>query len=160
MSTFIHIPEGLHAFHLSRENDLRKSSKCAPVTILLKRVVTDLRKWLNCSWAAGMIPAGTTLVPELNVVCVAGDSWRHDVPDLICPIRGDTTTGIAAIVAAGPRSDGTPYTDEDHRFADALCEHISGVLSNERLAHNISKDLELDEERQGMPMRRAASMNA
>ncbi len=48
---------------------------------------------------------------------------------------------MAAIIAAGPRNDGEPYSDDDHRFADALCGHISGLLGNDRLAHNISQDL-------------------
>jgi len=26
-----------------------------------------------------MVPAGTELVPELNVVCVSGDPWRREV---------------------------------------------------------------------------------
>ncbi len=50
MSTFIHIPEGLHSFHISP----RATSKNNPVTVLLKRLVRDLQKWLNCSWAAGL----------------------------------------------------------------------------------------------------------
>ena len=136
MSTSIHIPHGLHSFHIGQT-----SQKSSPVTVLLKRVVADLQKWLNCSWAAGMIPGGSGLVPELNVVCVAGDPQRRESPDLVCSVRGGHNTGLAAIVAVGPRSDRTPYSDEDHRFADALCDHVSGLLNNERLARNISEGL-------------------
>jgi hypothetical protein len=129
MSTSIHIPEGLRAFHIGKtESDSRQKS----ISILLKRVVADLQKWLHCSWAAGMIPGGTELVPELNVVCVAGDDRRREVPDLVCPVPGDTSTGLAAIVAVGPRDDGTPYSDQDHRLANALCEHIGGLIGNEQ----------------------------
>jgi len=145
MSTSIHIPEGLHSFHLSSGSNAQ-INKSNPVTILLKRVVTDLQKWLNCSWAAGLVPGGSELVPELDVVCVAGNAWRREVPDLICPIRGDTQTGLAAIVAAGPKNDGTPYTDEDHRFAEAMCGHIGGLLENEQMARNISHEIDLAEQ--------------
>ncbi len=109
--------------------------------MLLKRVVADLQKWLNCSWTAGMIPSGSELVPELNVVCVSGDPGRREVPDLICPILGNSCSGLAAIVAAGPRSDGAPYSDDDRSFADAVCQHVAGLLGNDRLARNISDDL-------------------
>jgi hypothetical protein len=143
MSTSLHIPEGLHSFHVTSKQSLKSN----PLTILLKKVVADLQKWLNCSWAAGMIPEGSDLVPELSVVCVSGDSRRQEVPDLICPIRGNSTTGLAAIVAVGPRNDGVPYTDEDHQFADALCGHLGGLLGNERLARNISRDLAAIEQR-------------
>lgn len=137
MGTIIHIPEGLHSFHCTS----RPTSKSNPITVLLKRVVADLHKWLNCSWAAGMIPGGSELIPELSVVCVEGDARRREVPDLICPIRGNTNSGLAAIVAAGPRNDGTPYSDDDHRFADALCGHMSGLLVNVQLAHTISLEM-------------------
>ena len=93
-----------------------------------------------------MVPAGTELVPELNVVCVSGDPWRREVPDLICPIRGDASAGLRAIVAVGPRNDGIPYSEEDRSFADALCGHISGLLGNDRLARNISQELSLAED--------------
>src|ERR1700722_14874513 len=121
MSTSIHIPEGLHSFHISH-------TECAsPQSILLKRVVADLQKWLNCSWAAGMIPSysGANVVPELQVLCVSGDGWCDQAPDLICPVRNNRSCGLAAIVTMGPKNDGAPYSDEDRRFADALCGHIS-----------------------------------
>lgn len=88
-----------------------------------------------------MIPASSDRVPELDLVCVAGDARRRDTPDLVCPVRGDSSTGLAAIVAVGPRNDGTPYSEEDHRLADALCEHIGGLLGNDQLARNVSQDL-------------------
>lgn len=142
MSTSIHIPEGLLAFHIGHTgDDSQLVSRRNPITIVLKRVVADLQKWLHCRWAVGMIPGGRELVPELNVVCVSGDAGSPEVPDMICPIRGDRDTGVAAVVAIGPKSDGTPYSDDDRHLADALCEHMGGVLNNERLAHNISEDL-------------------
>ena len=136
MSTFTHIPEGLLSFHTGHTGHDRN-----PVNIFLKRVVADLRKWLNCRWAVGMIPGGKELIPELDVVCVAGDAMSPEAPDLICPIRGDSKEGVAAIVALGPRSDGMPYSDDDRHLADALCEHIGGLLNNQRLAQNMSLDL-------------------
>jgi hypothetical protein len=142
MSTSIHTPEALHSFHISH-------TECAsPENILLKRVVADLQKWLNCSWAAGMIPScsGAGLVPELLVSCVAGNGWCNQTPDMICPVRNNRSTGLAAIVAIGPKSDGAPYSDEDRHFADALCGHISGLLSNDRLARKVSEDLLTAEE--------------
>lgn len=145
MRASIHIPEGLHSFHIKPAPPVL-TSKSKPVTILLKRVVADLRKWLNCSWAVGMIPEGKDRVPELSVVCVEGDARRDEVPDLICPIPDKRGAGLTAIIAAGPRRDGTPYSDEDHRFADALCEHMGGLLGNERLARNISEELTRAEE--------------
>ena len=125
MSTSLHIPIPRHE----------------PIITILKRVVADLQKWLECSWAAGMIPSRSTVVPELNVVCVAGDADHRGVPDLVCPIRGNTGTGLAAIVAVGPKTNGTPYSDEDRGFARALCRQITGLLANDRLARHISDDL-------------------
>jgi hypothetical protein len=130
MGTLIHIPEGLHSFHVSSEETAARSNG-NPVTIHLMRVIADLREWLDCSWAAGMVLAGCELVPELDVVCVSGDAQRREVPDLICPVQSNTDSGLAAVVAVGPRNDGTPYSDEDHRFADALCGHIRGLLGGD-----------------------------
>ena len=124
MSTSLHIPEGLLSFHLSSLPVAAKN----PVTALLKRVVSDLQKWLNCSWTAGLVPTGLELVPELQLVCVEGNPTRPEIPDLICPIPGASAGGLAAIVAAGPRNDGAPYSEEDHRFADALCGHLGEML--------------------------------
>ncbi len=90
-----------------------------------------------------MIPSRSTLVPELNVVCVAGDASRRGVPDLVCPIAGNSGTGLAAIVAVGPRNDGAPYSEEDRLFAGALCGQIAGLLSNERLARRVSEDMQI-----------------
>ena len=149
MSTSIHIPEGLHSFHISHTDCVSpRSSQSEPEAILLKRLVADLQKWLNCSWAAGMIPScsGSSVVPELQVLCVAGNGWRNENADLICPVRNNRSTGLAAIIAAGPKNDGAPYSDEDRLFADALCGHIGGLLSNERLARNVSEDLMTVEE--------------
>src|SRR5271165_3604643 len=102
MSTSIHIPEGLHSFHISHtESAPLRSSQYEAETILLRRLVTDLQQWLNCSWAAGMIPScsGTGLVPELQLLCVAGNGWRNQTPELICPVRNNRSAGLAAIVA-------------------------------------------------------------
>ena len=135
MSTSIHIPEGLHSFHISH-------TECQTENILLKRLVEDLQKWLNCSWTAGMIPScsSATVVPELQLACVAGNGWCNQTPDMICPVRNQRNCGLAAIVAIGPKNDGALYSDEDRRFAEALCEHISGLLSNDRLARKVSED--------------------
>ncbi len=145
MSTSIPIPEGLHSFHIGNtESASQRFSPYQTEAILLKRVVTDLEKWLNCSWAAGMVPScsGTSLVPELHVVCVSGDIRRRsETPELICPVRNDRSAGLAAIVAIGKKKDGSPYTEEDRLFADALCGHIGGLLSNERLARKVSEEL-------------------
>ena len=144
MSTSIHIPEGLHSFHISHaEYASQRSSQYEPETVLLKHLVDNLQKWLNCSWTAGMIPScsSSSVVPELRVLCVAGNGWRNQTPSLICPVRNNRSAGLAAIVAAGPKKDGAAYSDEDRRFADALCGHISGLLSNERLARKVSEDL-------------------
>jgi sigma-B regulation protein RsbU (phosphoserine phosphatase) len=65
------------------------------------------------------------------VVCVSGDARRRELADLICPVRGNSRSGLAAIVAAGPRNDGAPYSDEDHRLATALCGHISELLGHQ-----------------------------
>ncbi len=81
------------------------------------------------------------MVPELNVVSVAGNGWERENPDLICPVRNNHSTGLAAIVAIGPKKDGTPYSDEDRLFADALCCHISGLLDNHQLLHKVSETL-------------------
>jgi hypothetical protein len=126
--------------------DERTLAKRNPFTILLKRVVDDLQKWLNCRWAAGMVPGTAERVPELNVVCVAGNAradevLKGEVPQMICPIRGSGDNGVAALVAVGPRGDGMPYSDDDQRLADALCDHISDVMSNERLAQHICDEL-------------------
>jgi hypothetical protein len=134
MSTLIHTLDG------------RTLAKRNPFTILLKRVVNDLQKWLNCRWAAGMVPGTAERVPELNVVCVAGSARADEVlkgeaPQMICPIRGNSDNGVAALVAVGPRGDGMPYSEDDQRLADALCDHISGVMSNERLARHICDEL-------------------
>jgi len=143
MSTFIHIPEGLHSFHISHTQDASpRLFQHEPTTILLKRMVADLQKWLNCSWATGMVPAdmASSVAPELQVVCSAGTGWRSETPSVICPVRNERSAGLAAVIAIGPKEDGTPYTDEDRRFADALCGHIGGLLSNERLARKVSED--------------------
>lgn len=146
MSTSIHIPEGLRSFHISHNYPPAGAEGRTPYeteTILLKRVVTDLEKWLNCSWAAGMIPScsGASLVPELRVLCVAGKSWHSETPDMICPVRNNRNAGLAAIVAIGKKKDGSPYSEEDRLFADALCGHVGGLLSNDRLARSVSEDL-------------------
>ena len=103
----------------------------------------DLQKWLDCTWTAGMIPScsAASLVPELQLSCVAGNGWCNQTPDIICPVRNNLSAGLAAIVAIGPKNDGAPYSEDDRRFADALCGHISGLLSNARLARKISEDL-------------------
>ncbi|HEY3835429.1 MAG TPA: PP2C family protein-serine/threonine phosphatase [Bryobacteraceae bacterium] len=134
MSTILHTLDG------------RTNSKRNPFPILLKRVVNDLQRWLHCRWAAGMVPGPAEHAPEMNVVCVSGDAKADDVlkgeaPELICPIRGSGDGGVAALIAVGPRSDGTPYSDVDQRFADALCDHITDVLNNEQLARSISQEL-------------------
>jgi hypothetical protein len=124
MSTFIHTPEGLHSFHISHTEC---ASSVEPHSILLKRVVSDLYKWLDCTWAAALVPSrpGASLVPELRIVSVEGSGWNNQSPDLICPVRNHRTTGLAAIVVIGPRKDGAPYSEQDRLFADALCCHVS-----------------------------------
>lgn len=142
MSTSIHTPEGFHSFHISH-------TECvSPEAILLKRVVADIQKWLNCTWAAGMVPScsGSSVVPELQVLCIAGNGYGNQTPDLICPVRNNRGAGLAAIVAIGPKKDGTPYSDEDRFFADALCGQISGLLSNDRLARKVSEDFSAAEQ--------------
>ena len=84
-----------------------------------------------------MVPGGSELVPELNVVCVTGDTQRQEVPDFICPIRGDTNTGLAALIAVGPKNDGTSYSDQDRRLADALCEHIGGQHQDDEISRGV-----------------------
>jgi hypothetical protein len=113
-----------------------------PQSILVKRVVADLYKWLDCTWAAGMIPSdpGANLVPELRVVSVEGSGWNTQAPDLICPVRDHRSTGLAAIVVLGPRKDGIPYSEQDRLFADALCCHISTLLDNDQLSLPSSSD--------------------
>jgi hypothetical protein len=93
----------------------------------LKRLVTDLQKRLNSSWAAGLVPSGSELVPGLNVVHVAGDVSRPEEPDIICPIPAESSTRLAALVALGPKNDGSSYTGDDRHLADVICEH-AGVL--------------------------------
>ena len=145
----IHIPEGLLSFHIGRtQAGPRHSRHRQPKTVFLKRVVADLKKWLRCSWAAGMVPSnsGQSLVPELDVICVSGNTVDKQLPDLICPIPNAGDSGIAAIVAIGPRKDGVPYSEEDRRFADTLCNHIGGLLNDERLAQDVTEDLIDDEQ--------------
>jgi hypothetical protein len=147
MNASIHIPEGLLSFYLSKteltEVTMRQSSESRTKTIFLKRLVKDLKKWLRCRWAAGMIPSAAkpSVVVELNVVCVAGEDWTREGPDLICPVRDKTNTGVAAVIALGPRKDGSPYSDDDRRFANAVCEHIGGLMSDDRLARHLSEEL-------------------
>lgn len=139
MSTLIHLPEGLRSFHI-RHTEC--ASSCAPETILLKRVVTDLNCWLDCAWAAAMIPTNSaTLVPELCVVSVEGSGWEQQSPELVVPVRDQQTTGLAAIVVIGPKRDGTGYREQDRLLADALCCHVSTLLADDQLLRKVSETL-------------------
>lgn len=78
-----------------------------------------------------MAPSGSGLVPRLEVICLAGErgdrTGTDSVPDMICPIRHPSTSGLGALIAFGPKNDDTPYTSEDRAFAAEYCRHLSGL---------------------------------
>jgi sigma-B regulation protein RsbU (phosphoserine phosphatase) len=109
--------------------------------VFLRRVVADLQRWLDSRWTAGLLPFRHGLVPELKVVCASGDGPGTQCPEIVCPIQAKAQQGLTALVAIGPKLDGTRYTASDRELAEDLCGHVGRLLSHERAARNLLDEL-------------------
>lgn len=107
------------------------------IVVFLNRVVTDLQHWLNSRWTAGFVPFHRGLTPELELVCTSGDGPGAQCPELVCPIQGKIYRGLSAVVAIGPKCDGTHYSASDRELAESLCDHVGRLLAHERAARNV-----------------------
>ena len=137
----ISLPALLPLAYRNRNSD-SQSFPSEAISVFLRRVVTDLQHWLDSRWTAGLIPSRQGVNPELKLVCASGEEPGSEGPELVCPIQRKAQRDVAAVVAIGPKNDGSRYTASDRELAENLCQHMGSLLSHERIARDLLDEFE------------------
>ena len=103
-------------------------------TVSIHQAVSDLQRWLDSRWVAGFTRGSAGLTSRLQVLCRAGE-YPMSEPDteaaaMICPIRARANSGLGALIAFGPKRDGSRYTGDDRAFAEDYCRQLGASATS------------------------------